>query len=924
MPTKRLDAKVEKLEDLIMKAIALRSLICICAIAVCALPLAADGPSTATIDGRVLDAQGQGLPGATVTLAGPQRTTTTMSDAEGRFRFALLQAGEFTVTAELEGLGAAELATTLNPGERRGVDLTLAGGTAEEITVTGEAPLVSKYETGSISSLQSEVIENVAFESRFYASTLRALPGVVNIAERDTRPAINGGIYTETQTLIDGVDTSNTRFGGTARVIMPATALSETRIEQMGYGAEYGRATGGIINSTVKTGSNNFHGDFLYIGQNPKWRAENQFQLERPDDQINSFETSLGGPILRQKAWFFAAYADMTENLPDQLASGEVVDNSRTSEPRILKLNYQPSDRHQLAGTWIDSRGESLANTSVTGDRAAITLRPLYAQVLTGSWSFAATSSTFIEVKVSEHKFLFPRTLKFPKDPATLCPECSDNPVDNNFRYRDRAQSNVRFNGVVSGQGIGHNTFPRDTAHGSATLFKGRNEIKFGIDIQDIAYENLGNPGKEYRGSNFCFECPGGFLRPQRKRVFLPSVASRTEGVVGSAYVQDRLDVGDRWSLHMGVRYDAETIDNDVGTQVHDTSDIAPRLTVVYDVKADGKLLVRGSVGRFYQIVGLDFAFREFSALPVGNQSYDEFNWNPATELYDRFRTSRRPAFETQTLFPVENPYKDQVAVGVDWQLAQNWVFKSSLVYHETDDVFFGNDQYMDNGTGIARLVQNWPGAFREYSGVSLELNRRFRGGWTFRSNLTVGDAEGNTDTTNSLESLFEGLGGLELPNQTVQDAGIAPGATDATARFRAGRMRHDIDRLNLIAMKQFQFGRQALTLGGFFAVSSGRYFGGTASTTVAHPVTGLEIDTETRVEPRDGQQLDGIYTLDFSAMWSFPIKGPVEGQLGFEVANITDEQEVLEIDTNTLQPVNALLAWQRPREFRLKVGIRF
>ena len=315
---------------------------------------------------------------------------------------------------------------------------------------------------------------------------------------------------------------------------------------------------------------------------------------------------------------------------------------------------------------------------------------------------------------------------------------------------------------------------------------------------------------------------------------------------------------------------------NDIGTQVHDSTDLAPRLTVVYDVNADGKLLVRGSVGRFYQSIKLDFAFREFSALPVGNQSYDEFNWNPATELYDIFRTSRRPAFETQTLQPVDLPYKDQVAVGVDWQLAQNWVFKSSLVYHETDDIFYGNDQYMDNGTSIARLVQNWPGAFREYSGVSLELNRRFRGGWTFRSNLTVGDAEGNTDTTNSLESLFEGLGGLELPNQTVQDAGIAPGATDASSRFRAGRMRHDIDRLNLIAMKRFPFGRQALTLGGFFAVSTGRYFGGTAFTTdIAHPVTGLEIDTTTFASSRaTASSWTDIYTLDFSADVVVPDQG--------------------------------------------------
>ncbi len=907
-----------------MKAIALRSLICICAIAVCALPLSADGPSTATIDGRVLDAQGQALPGATVTLVGPQRTTSTMSDAAGRYRFALLQAGEFTVTAELEGLGTAELATTLAPGQRRGVDLTLEGGSAEEITVTGEAPMISRYETGSISSLKSEVTENVAFNSRNYASTIRALPGVVNVEDADHLPALNGGIENETQVLIEGVDTSNTRRMGEARVIMPASALSETRLETMGFGAEYGRASGGIINSTVKTGTNNFHGDFLYVGQNAKWRAEDQFQLERPDDQVNSYEASLGGPILRQRAWFFAAYADLSNNRLDQLASGEVVDNSRSSEPRILKLNFQPSDRHQLAGTWIDSRGDGITAPSKSGDIAAITARPLYAEVLTGSWSFAATSSTFIEVKVSERKDLFPRTLKFPKDPATLCPECSDNPVDNNFRYRDRAQNNVRFNGVTSGSGIGHNDFPRDTAHGSATLFKGRNEIKFGIDIQDIGFTNFGNVGKEYRGQNFCLECPGGFLKPQQLRVFVESVPSTSDGIESSAYVQDRLDIGDRWSLHMGVRYDAETIDNDVGTRVHDSEDIAPRLSVVYDVNADGKLLVRGSVGRFYQNIGLDFAFREFSVLPTGSQSYDRFDWNKKTLRYDKFKFSRSPAGVTQTLQTVDHPYKDQVTVGVDWQLAQNWVFKSSLVYHETDNLFFGNDQYIDGGTAVARVVRNWPGAFREYTGVSLELNRRFRGGWTFLSNLTVGDAEGNAANTNTSNSLFGLLGGIELPNQAVQEAGIPPGATDATTRFRAGRMRHDIDRLNLIAMKRFQFGKQALTLGGFFAASTGRYFGPSSPTDIAHPVTGLDVQTTTFTAPRDGQQLEEIFTLDISAMWSFPIKGPVEGQLGFEVANVTDEQEVLEIDTITLAPINSLIAWQVPREFRLKVGIRF
>ncbi len=898
----------------------------ILAVSLCApLPLWADGPQTGTIDGRVLDAEGEGLPGATVTLEGPQRTTTAISDAEGRYRFALLQAGEFTVSAVLEGLGTAELATTLNPGERRGVDLTLQGGTVEEITVLGEAPLVSKYETGAISALKSEVVENAAFATRAYNATIRALPGVVNIGQFDTSPAINGGIQNETQVLVDGVDTSNTRRLGEARLIMPASALSETSVESMGFGAEYGRASGGIINSTVKTGTNEFHGDALYVGQNPKWRAENQFGLERPDEQIPSYEASLGGPIFREKAWFFAAHADLSDNLLDQLASGEIADISRTSVPRILKLNYQPNDRHQLAGTWIDSRGEGIAAPFRTGDLRAITNRPLYANVLTASWSFAATSSTFIEVKVSERKDLFPRTLKYPKDPDDLCPECSDNPVDNNFRYRDLAHARAaRFNGVTSGNGIGFNDFPRDTAHGSATLFKGRNEIKFGIDIQDIAFTNYGNVGKEYRGRNFCLECPGGYVTPQRVRVFQESLPSHSEGVESSAYVQDRLDVGDRWSLHMGVRYDAETIDNDVGTRVHDSDNLAPRLTVVYDVNADGTLLVRGSIGRYYQNIGLDFAFREFSVLPTGQQSFDEYNWNPATLRYDRFRLSRRPAGETQTLQPVDHPYKDQVALGVDWQFSRNWVFKSNLVWHETKDIFFGNDQFTADGMDVVRVVRNWPGAFREYEALSLELNRRFRNGWALRSNLTIGEATGNAANANSANNLFEGLGGIELPNQEVQDAGIPPGGTDVTTRFRDGRLSHDVDRMNIVAMKRLDFGKHALTLGGFLATTTGRYFGRSASTTVAHPVTGVEIDTVTFTTPRDGQQLGDIFTLDVSAMWSFPIRGEWEGQLGFEVANVTDEQKVLEIDTNTLEPINSLAAWQLPRELRVKVGFRF
>ncbi|MCY3932691.1 MAG: hypothetical protein OXH70_13355 [Acidobacteria bacterium] len=128
---------------------------------------------------------------------------------------------------------------------------------------------------------------------------------------------------------------------------------------------------------------------------------------------------------------------------------------------------------------------------------------------------------------------------------------------------------------------------------------------------------------------------------------------------------------------------------------------------------------------------------------------------------------------------------------------------------------------------------------------------------------------------------------------------------------------------MNIVGMKRLDFGKHALTLGGFLATTTGRYFGPSEATTVAHPVTGVEIDTVTFTAPVDSRQLDDIFTLDLSAMWSFPMPGEWEGQVGFEVANVTDEQEVLEVDTRTLLPINSLAAWQLPRELRLKVGFR-
>ena len=362
---------------------------------ICATALLADGPQTGTIDGRVLDAQGAALPGVTVTITGPQNTRTVITGADGVYRFALLLAGRYTVNAELEGLGTAELGTDLDPGQRRGIDLTLVSTTEEEITVTGEAPLMSRYETAAAATIPGVVTENVAFGTRIYNAALRQLPAVVNRNDSDLVPSVNGGISTEVGVYVEGVDTSMHRRGGEMRLQIPGTALTETKLESTGFGAEYGRATSGIINSTVKTGTNQFHGDFLYIGQNPKWRAPDVLDLERPDDQINSFETGLGGPIARNKAWFFLSYGSISENRIDTLRDGTIFDLSREATPLIAKVNFQPRDNQQIALTAIDAPSGRLGLSGNPGDRFAIMNFSLNGRVQTLNWSLGLGSSNF-------------------------------------------------------------------------------------------------------------------------------------------------------------------------------------------------------------------------------------------------------------------------------------------------------------------------------------------------------------------------------------------------------------------------------------------------------------------------------------------------------------------------------------------------
>jgi hypothetical protein len=822
-------------------------------------------------------------------------------------------------------MGSTETMVPLGVGERRRIDLSLGGATAETITVTSEAPLVNKLETTTTTALESEVSENIAFINRNVQSSLEVLPGVVHgwrsRLQGGIQASVNGGFWQENAGFVDGVDTSFAKQGGGSRIFLPITSLTETKLETSGFSAEYGRVVAGVTSSVIKSGTNQFHGDFLYIPQNEKWKAPyDEIDIPREDDIIDSFETSLGGPIVRDKAWFFASYGHMDSNEADVLADGSHLATGFQTEAAILKVNFQPTSRHHLQATGVDAPMDKIQINEAAGDQYAPCDCALDENLATLTWSFAINDAAFLETKLAtQQDATFRDALN--SHSITGNPE---SPGGNNYPYQDLL-SQKRYNAIAQGAGIGYIDTGRDQANAALSLFRGAHELKFGADYQDVTSETLNTIGVLFRGRGYDPARPGGFAQPQDKRVFEPGLPIETTSEVFSGYAQDRFDIGDRFNLYLGVRYDDSAFTNDAGRDVHESTHYAPRLAATYDVGGEGSLLIKATAGRYYQEPGQDLFNEEFATLPNGTNQFVTIAWNQATQRYDgRAQTTVPPLGSNPGTF--DPYYKDEVSLGFDWQFADAWALELRGSVWEQEDLFWVTNQF--NAAGVAQTdLRNWDDGFREYEGVQLELNRSMRDNWTIRTNYTLSETTGNTfgqtnGGTLANDDLFEGLGGVECVGTNPC---VPNGRTDTTIVNREGignNSRRHV--LNILGLRDFPIGTHSIVLGGYFGFRSGERWGKRTATQVRHPTSGNLISTTRYEQPIDAEQLEDTYTLNLNGQWRFPIRGQFEGRVGIEAVNVTNEQEVIAINHATGQRDTGKLAFQSPREYRLQIGFSF
>lgn len=275
----------------------------------------------ATVLGRITDQSGATVPGATVTLTNLATAihTVAISDASGAYQFLNVRVGRYRLEAELQGFAKAiapEVTVTVNARQR--VDLSLqVGGIGETVEVTGAIRRLESDSSDRGQVVMRAQIVNLPLNGRAYADLALLSPGVRSSSISSSRDAsfnVNGMRSALNNFILDGVDnnsygTSNQGFSNQVVQVTP-DAVEEFKVQTNNFSAEFGRAGGAVINATFRSGTNQFHGTAWEFNRNTALNATGFFRptTGKPTLNRNQFGGVFGGPLMRNRAFFFANY----------------------------------------------------------------------------------------------------------------------------------------------------------------------------------------------------------------------------------------------------------------------------------------------------------------------------------------------------------------------------------------------------------------------------------------------------------------------------------------------------------------------------------------------------------------------------------------------------------------------------------------
>ena len=321
----------------------------------------AQGRQTGTVRGTVRDVQGLAVPGVVVTVHSPalQGQRTARSGLRGGYEIPGLPPGVYTISFTMNGFTEVAEQAVVPLGGTALANVALEPATVSE-TVQVVAVIPSAIASTEISAnITADNVDSLPIGRDIFKISELA-PGVTGNASSAEQLTINGGFGYDNVFLIDGVDVNDNIFG-TAHDLFIEDAIEETQVLTSGISAEYGRFTGGVVNTITKSGGNQFSGSFRTNLYKPNWTALTPFEKAAGQDgrsgelsDNTTYETTLGGPLVLDRLWFF--YANRVERVADDQTFGVTgLGYARTTnnDRNQLKLTGTVAPGHVLEGSYM-------------------------------------------------------------------------------------------------------------------------------------------------------------------------------------------------------------------------------------------------------------------------------------------------------------------------------------------------------------------------------------------------------------------------------------------------------------------------------------------------------------------------------------------------------------------------------------------
>lgn len=745
---------------------------------IAALSLAISGPvlaqTTGRIAGQVFDSAEQPIPGVTVAvrssrLQGVRRVST---DERGEFRFAFLPPGSYDVEASKPGFR-----TVQTPGVAVELDRTATlrvrveiAAIAETVAVTGALSEIDVTNTATGINATADLYTRIPL-GRSFLAVARVAPGT---QEDEVGTAFYGSTGAENQYVIDGLNSTGTERG------LPTKELNfdfvqEVEVKTGGLPAEYGRATGGVVNVLTKSGGNDFHGSGFGFFAGGALQSDNRTAALRPADTTTldnttssyDFGAELGGRIVLDRLWFFAAYNRVATNTDTSVIRdleaqgappvGAVVSGDERDDRFAGKLTWRPGASSTLALSLFGDPGR------FSGPLDVINGPP---STYSGTDASGGTNATLRYQATFGGSLLVQALVGTHREKLTLGGPGTDTP-----RFDDYTVAPFAATG-----GLGYylkRRQTRDVAKLDVSKFVGSHELKLGADIEAVESHveffvsggdyvtKVEQDGQTFYNHSLLVDGQSpGFDRedPATWRPISSFVASpRTRNV--SAYAQDAWRIRKNIALNLGLRFERQRLTDFHGETALRVDNWAPRLNVAWDVRGDGRSKLFAGYGRYFESIPQLIGSRAFGGRTVAYS----FNFDPRPGSFapdpGAPLESGASGSVTSVAAGIRGQYIDEWLLGFERQLPGDFVVGTKVARRHLgrliEDLTAGNGDYFfgNPGEGAASTLGFLDGSSapcprpqRNNDSLEVSARKRFSRGWQLLTSYVWSRLRGNYD----------------------------------------------------------------------------------------------------------------------------------------------------------------------------------